>query len=88
MKILLDADDLRPIVAQVVAETVARVDADREHLDGKLAYPEAEAASLLGVARHVLRDARLRGEIVASRIGKRVLYSREELLKLLDRKRI
>ena len=32
-------------------------------LGDRLGYPEAEAAALLGIERHVLRDCRLRGEI-------------------------
>ena len=56
-------------------------------LGGRLAYTEAEAASLVGVERHVLRDARLRHEIEASRVGKRIVYTRDELLRFLHAQR-
>ena len=46
----------------------------------RLGYSEAEAAALLGIARHVLRDARLRGEITARKVGKQYLYSRQALV--------
>ena len=76
------------VVSQTVAQTLAQVEQDRARLDGRLAFTEAEAASKLGIPRHSLRDARLRGEIVASRIGKRILYQRDELLRLLDSNRL
>ena len=88
MKLQIDADDLRPIVELVVHEVFHLVEAEQTKLNGKLAYTESEAASLLGIQPHVLRDTRLRGEIEASRIGKRVVYSRDALLGLLARNRI
>ena len=51
----------------------------------RLAYTEQEAAQQMGIAQHVLRDARLRGEIVARKLGKRWLYSREVLIDFLRR---
>jgi len=61
MHLELDPVSLRPIVAAVVAETLS------QRPDGvlpteRLAFPEAEAAALIGVAKHILRDGRLRGE--------------------------
>ena len=76
-------DDLRPLVQLVVAEAMAKVEAERAKLDGRLAYTEPEAAALLGIPRHSLRDCRLRGEVTASRIGKRIVYSREALSEFL-----
>ena len=79
-----DLADLRPLLDEVIVATLDRLRADAEKLDGKrLGYPEAEAAVLLGVNRHVLRDARLRQEIHARKIGKRYIYSRDSLLKFL-----
>lgn len=83
-----DIADLRPIITAVVAEVLADLQSDEAKLNGKIAFREAEAAALIGVQRHVLRDARLRGEISASRIGKRVIYEREQLLTLLEKNRI
>ena len=79
---------VKSIVEQTVAETLNRIEADRARLNGRLAYPEAEAAGLLGIPRHVLRDSRLRGEIDASRIGKRVVYERDQLLKFMETNKI
>ena len=66
---------------------MAKVLAQRETDDGKfgnrLAYTEPEAAALLGIRPYVLRDCRLRGEIAGSKIGKRIFYSRDQLLELL-----
>ena len=79
--------EFRPLIEQVVTETMRRLEAERVKLSGRLAYPEAEAAALIGVERHVLRDARLRREIEASRVGKRIVYTRDELLRFLHAQR-
>jgi len=83
----LDPADLRPLVQAVVTEALDQLRRDEARLDGRLAFPEPEAASLVGVKPHVLRDARLRGEITATRIGKRIAYERSELLDYLRRNR-
>jgi hypothetical protein len=84
MKLDLQPDDLRPIVAAVMDEWQARADKQRAILaDDRLAFEEQEAARLLGVSRHVLRDARLRKEIAGSRVGKKVVYQRSALVKFL-----
>lgn len=88
MKIDFDIDDLRPLIERTVSETIAQLDAERSKLTGRLGYTESEAAAALGVQRHALRDARLRGEVQASRVGKRVIYSREQLLALLAGNRL
>lgn len=81
IKIEFSADDLRPLVTSVVADVLAaaeRLPADR------LGYNEAEAASLLGLAKHQLRDLRLRGEAKATKLGKGWVYARTELMRLLS----
>ena len=86
MKIDFTSDDLRPLVATIVAETLRQLaEAERKLPDGRLGFPESEAAQRMGVAQHVLRDARLRGEIKGRRVGKRIVYSRAELLKYLEK---
>lgn len=49
----------------------------------RLALTEKEAAAALGVGRHVLRDLRLNGGVNYSRIGRKIVYSRDQLLELL-----
>ena len=89
MKILLDPADLRPLVEAVVSEVLQRLEADRAKTpDDRLAYSEPEAAALLGLQPYQLRDCRRRGEIVGCRVGKRVLYSIEEVRGLLERAQI
>jgi hypothetical protein len=79
---------LRPIIEQVAAELLARLEADRAGLDGKLCYSEAEAARLLGLKEHQLRDERLRGRIRASVIvGRRIRYLHEDLMSYLMSRR-
>jgi len=88
MKITFDPADLRELVREVVGQALDQTRDDEARLGGQLAFTEPQAACRLGLPRHSLRDARLRGEIEASRVGKRVLYSRESLLALLKRNRI
>jgi hypothetical protein len=66
MKLELDPEDLKPLVQAVVNEAIAQLRADEAKLNGRLAFTEPEAAALIGVPRHSLRDARLRNEIRAS----------------------
>ena len=89
MNLRIDPDELRPLVQAVVEETLARIQADQSRLPSdRLAFPEAEAAALLGLKQHVLRDARLRGEITGSLLGRRYVYSRDDLLAWLRRQRV
>jgi len=56
--------------------------------NGRLAWSEVEAAGLLGMAAHVLRDERRRGRISASvGPGRRILYTRADLLGYLASRR-
>jgi hypothetical protein len=84
----LDNADLRPLVAAVVAEVLDAVNGAKVTLGGdRLAYSEAEAAALLGCRPHVLRDARLRGEITSTKIGGRIGYEKSELVDYIARMR-
>jgi len=85
MKVIFEEVELRPLIEKVVAETLAKIEFDRMKLGDRIAFTEPEAAALLGVRPHVLRDARLRGEIAASKAGKRLLYTRDALLRFLSR---
>jgi hypothetical protein len=85
MRLILDENELRPLIKRVVTETVEQLELNRAKVDHQIAYPEAKAADLIGVARHVLRDARRRGEIRGARVGRRVVYTFDELMKYLGR---
>lgn len=78
MEIRLDPQELKSIVAEVVAELADRFGDDR------LAFKEAEAAELIGVAKHVLRDERLKGRIQPGKSGRNWLYSRKMLLAYVE----
>ena len=79
-----DIAELRPLIDQAVRSTLVEIRAAEARTDGRLAYPEAEAAAMCGVERHTLRDLRLKGEITAKKIGKRWCYTRESLAKFLN----
>ena len=87
MQINLDDADLEPLVTKIVAKVLGQREVNGEKLGDRLAFTEPEAAALLGVRPYTLRDCRLRGEIEGSKIGKRVMYSREQLLALMERNR-
>jgi hypothetical protein len=87
MNLVVDTAELRPLVQAIVAETLAAVGSASAGGVERLAYTEKEAAALLGVGPHVLRDARLRGEICATRCGGRIGYVRGELVAYLARNR-
>ncbi len=75
--------ELREFVKVVIGETLDRLAGERNAMSDRMAFNEPEAAQLIGVPRHVLRDARRRGEITASRVGKRCVYKRGNLEKYL-----
>ncbi len=80
----IDIEALEPIIQRVVDATLATVEADRAQVGDRLAYSEAEAARLIGLHVHQLRDERLRGRITASVVvGKRIRYLRGDLLAYL-----
>lgn len=75
-----DIENLRPLIAAVVAEVLDRAALPVSGRDAeRLAWPETEAAAMLGCGRHVLRDARLRGEIKSTKVGGRVAYTHKHL---------
>ena len=79
---------LSPLIRQIAAEIICQLETDRAKLGDKLAYSEAEAARLLGLRQHQLRDARLAGTISCSQItGRRIRYTREDLLRYLAENR-
>lgn len=84
MRFSFDADDLRPLVASIVAEVMRQRDETDAGLGDRLGFPEPEAAAMISVKPHVLRDMRLRGEIVARKVGRSYRYSRRQLLNWLE----
>lgn len=88
MKLEIDDSTLESLIERVVVTALARVEADQAKVDGRLAFTESEAAAVIGVRPHVLRDARRRGELQGVRVGKRILIEREELNRFLVRQRL
>jgi hypothetical protein len=80
---------MRPLIAEVVREVFAQVDRDRTAVTEQFCYTEAEAAALLRLHPHQLRDERLRKRIAASAIvGRRIRYLRGDLLRYLTERRV
>ncbi|MCH2131551.1 MAG: helix-turn-helix domain-containing protein [Pirellulaceae bacterium] len=82
----LVAEQFASLVAEQVAEQVL------EKLEGRgqqrLGYSECQAAKMLGIMPYQLRDARLRKEISASRIGRTVVYQPSELQRFLEQQEL
>jgi hypothetical protein len=88
MSLHIEPEVLRPLVEEVVAEAIARLESARGALGGKLAYSEGEAARLLSLEPWVLRDERQRGRIQASQIvGNRIRYTHDDLVRYLAGRR-
>jgi hypothetical protein len=85
--IQFDLQDLRPLVRLAVVEALNALEEERAKLNGRLAFTEPEAAALVGVKSHVLRDCRRRGELAGAKIGSRVVYTRADLLEFLERQK-
>lgn len=83
-----DESDLRPLVKAIVAEALAELEQRKKVHDGRLAYTEAAAASMLSLNQHQLRDLRLGGKISHSRIvGNKIRYTLQDLMDYLNRGR-
>jgi hypothetical protein len=87
LQIQFDHDAIRPLIHLAIAEVIERMEADRAKLSGRLAFTEAEAAVLLGVKPHVLRDCRRRGELAGAKVGSKIVYTRADLLEFLERQK-
>ncbi len=84
----IDPESLRPVIEQAVEAALARVEEARAIAGAKLCYSEAEAAAMLELQPHQLRDERLRGRINASSIVcRRIRYMREDLVNYLISRR-
>jgi excisionase family DNA binding protein len=86
----VSADALRPLIRATVVETLAAVETDRERIPAdRLAYTEHEAAAMLGLNYHQLRDLRKRGGIAHTRVvGNQIRYLRDDILAYLAEKRV
>jgi hypothetical protein len=89
MQVMIDPAELAPIIAATVSATLAQIQADNAQLGDRLAIPEPEAARLLSMEPHQLRDERRRGRIAASVVvGKRIRYARQDLLEYMAKRRV
>lgn len=79
-----DLADLRPLIAAAVESTLDSIAQREAKMSDRLGYTEPEAAALIGVAPHVLRDCRLRGEITARKVGCKYIYARKSLSQFLE----
>ena len=84
MRLAVTSEDLKPIIREVLSELLDHQSGERLLPDGRLGYSEPEAAALLGLPSHRLRDARLRGDIKARKVGRAYRYARAELVRFIE----
>lgn len=78
MTITIPVEDLKPLIRQIVEETLAATVARQ------LVFTEEEAAASLALEPHQLAGERKRGRIKASiTAGRRIRYHRDDLLEYL-----
>jgi hypothetical protein len=83
-----DPEIFRPLIEQAVEAAMLKIENARATVGDKLAYSEPEAAAMLGLEPHQLRDERLRGRIKASSIVcRRIRYTRQDLMEYLFSRR-
>ena len=88
LELKLDESALRPLIRLVIAEVLAEMDELQKGRSDRVAYTEAEAASMLALNKHQLRDIRLSGKInYTTIVGRRVRYTRADLMAYLNRER-
>jgi hypothetical protein len=79
-----DPESFRSLIEQAVEAAMARLEQARATVGDRLCYSEPEAAAMLGLEPHQLRDERLRGRIKASSIVcRRIRYTRQDLMEYL-----
>jgi hypothetical protein len=89
MSLQIDNDALNGLVRKLVAEAMGELNDLNRPIPDRLAFSESEAARLLGLNPHQLRNERRRGRIAASEIvGRRIRYKREDLVGYLMRNRV
>lgn len=79
MKLIVEAEEVRALVADVFHQALEALDWPKE----RICLTESEAAAACGVSPHVLRDLRQAGHITHSRLGRRIVYLRQDLLAVL-----
>lgn len=89
---LLDGlqDLIKSTVQATVAEVMSQLEVDAAKLGAgsRVAYSEYEAAELMGLEFHQLRDERTRGRVKASvGPGRKIMYTRQDLLDYLAARR-
>lgn len=88
MEVRFDESKLVPLIKQVVAEVLREMEHLKKTNTDRLVYSEVEAAGMLGLHRHQLRDIRRRGEISHTRIvGRRIGYTMSDLVAYQNRGR-
>ena len=88
VNLTVDPAVLTPLVTSVVEQVLARIEEAKAAVGDQLAFTEEQAARLLNLHSHQLRDERRRGRISASRVvGNKVRYLRQNLVDYLARNR-
>lgn len=78
-----DLADMKPFLQEIIRATVAELRAAEQTAGEQLAFTEVQAGAALGVAPHVIRQARRDGKINGVKVGRAWLYPRTEIVRAI-----
>ena len=79
MRLNLEQEDIDAIAARVAELVFDKLSQERSGSTQEKLLTESEAAAILRVQTHTLRDARRRGALKCQRVGRFPRYRREDL---------
>jgi hypothetical protein len=91
LALAIEPDALLPLIQSIVSETLAALEQDRQRVPPeRLAYSEAEAAALMGLHVHQLRDEREKMKRIGYTriVGGRIRYTPDNLHAYLQKERV
>ena len=74
-RLIVDQEELRPLVVEVVLQAIEQSRQLIESGHPRLAFREDNAAALIDMAPHQLRDRRLEGKVTATKLGRSWYYT-------------
>ena len=85
-----DLESLRPLLSEIVRDAVAGLATKQPATnDEPRVYTESQAAELLQLQKHNLREARKAGKIAFTRtVGRRIAYTKQDIDDFLKRERV
>jgi excisionase family DNA binding protein len=83
IELRIDAAAMEPVIEAAVRRTIERVRAEQAAMGQRISFSIKEAATLTGLSIGTLREARAQGRIKGSIVGRKLVFSRGELERLI-----